>query len=142
MPGQVRRARRLPAACRAPRARQEDAWAPRSRPRVTRLPSALTGTGSGLSLGATVMSESESETCPSSMSPASCAIFPRRGAAGREGTSGGAAGGGCSGAPARGPLSPGPPESRLADVASSLQTAPLCCLNTLAPLLLTCSLQT
>lgn len=55
-------------------------------------PSALTGTCSGLSLGATVMSESESESCPSSMSPASCAIFPRRGVAGREGTSGGAAG--------------------------------------------------
>lgn len=64
----------------------------RSRLRTTRLPFTLTGTCSGLSLGATVMSESESESCPSSMSPASCAIFPRRGAAGQENTSGAAAG--------------------------------------------------
>lgn len=74
----------------------------RSRLRTTRLPFTLTGTCSGLSLGATVMSESESESCPSSMSPASCAIFPRRGAAGQENTSGAAAGraGGAAAAPA------------------------------------------
>lgn len=82
------------------------ARAPPSQPRVTRPSSALTGTGSGLSLGATVMSESESESCPSSMSPASCAIFPRRRAAGRRalpaGRRAGPAGGGCSGAPTRG----------------------------------------
>lgn len=68
------------------------AGAARSRLRMTLLPFTLTGTCNGLSLGATVMSESESESCPSSMSPASCAIFPRRGAAGQESTSGGAAG--------------------------------------------------
>lgn len=38
----------------------------------------LTAICIGLSLGTTVMSESESESCPSSMSPASSAIFPRR----------------------------------------------------------------
>lgn len=55
--------------------------APGAQPRLPRaLP--LTATCVGLSLGTTVMSESESESCPSSMSPASSAIFPRRAGSG------------------------------------------------------------
>lgn len=55
-------------------------------PSLPRAPS-LTAICRGLSLGTTVMSESESESCPSSMSPASSAIF--RGAQGQESASGG-----------------------------------------------------
>lgn len=75
----------LPCAAHRPRARLlRRAQAPRgwgSAPAsLTRPPFLLTATCSGLSLDATVMSESESESCPSSMSPASNAIFPMRGA--------------------------------------------------------------
>lgn len=103
-PRRERRPGCLPAAAAPARAARAPRPPRRRLPRPgLRAPSPLTGTCSGLSLGATVMSESESESCPSSMSPASCAIFPRRGA--RESTSGGGrarrAGGGCAGAPAR-----------------------------------------
>jgi hypothetical protein len=54
---------------------------PGVQPRLPRAPS-LTAICRGLSLGTTVMSESESESCPSSMSPASSAIFPRRAGSG------------------------------------------------------------
>lgn len=66
-----------------PPERPPAAPAPRAGLRITRSPFTLTSTCSGVSLGVTVMSESESESCPSSMSPASCAIFPRRRAARR-----------------------------------------------------------
>lgn len=65
-----------------PPERPPAAPAPRAGLRITRSPFTLTSTCSGVSLGVTVMSESESESCPSSMSPASCAIFPRRRARG------------------------------------------------------------